>query len=279
MVTSENGCLGYDTFQVAFHPFPVVDFNYIDLCDASNVSFTDNSTWNGTPIQNDLITYDFSYGDNSFSQSPTTTHDYQAPGTFTATLVGTSEFGCVDTIVKPIIIAPIPESVISIVETCGQTANFSAVTSNGNLTITSCDWTIPSILQNNLASFSHTFASGGTYDGELNLAMSNGCTYEYPFNFVVTPKVELPELVIPNIITANNDGINDEIVINAVFEECFEYELTIFNRWGSLVYTMKSSADAFKGKDEAGKDLIEGTYFYRLVSDQGEKHGFITIVR
>jgi hypothetical protein len=42
---------------------------------------------------------------------------------------------------------------------------------------------------------------------------------------------------------------------------------------------MKSSADAFKGFDEAGKELIEGTYFYHLISDQGEKHGFIVIVR
>jgi gliding motility-associated-like protein len=278
-VTSENGCVGYDTFQVTFHPFPVVDFAYLDLCDGSNVSFTNTTTWNGTPSSSDNVTYDFAFGDNTSSQNLTTTHDYQGSGTFTATIVGTSAFGCVDTIFKPIVILPIPESVISVVELCGQTANFSTTISSGNLNITSYNWSVPSIFQNTQSSFNYTFASGGTYNGELILSASNGCDYEYPFNFVITPKVELPELQIPNIITSNNDGINDEIVIDAVFEECFEYELKIFNRWGSLVYTMKSAADAFKGLDEAGKELIEGTYFYHLISDQGEKHGFITIVR
>ena len=278
-VISENGCVGNETFQVAFHPFPIVDFEYLDLCDGSNVSFTNSSTWNGTQGPNDAITYDFAFGDNTSTQNPTTTHDYLGSGTFTATLVGTSAFGCVDTIVKPVIILPIPESIISVVESCGQTANFSTLTTSGNLNIIAYDWSVPSILQNSQASFNHTFISGGTYNGELILTASNGCDYEYPFNFVITPKVELPELQIPNIITANNDEINDEIVIDAVFEECFEYELKIFNRWGNLVYSMKSSANAFKGTDEAGKELLEGTYFYHLISDQGEKHGFITIVR
>lgn len=278
-VTSQNACLGYDTFQVAFHPFPLVDFDYLDLCDGSNVSFTNTSTWNGTPSLSDVISYDFAFGDNSSTQNPSTTHDYQNSGTFTATLVGTSAFGCSDTINKPIIILPIPESMISVVESCGQNAIFSTEIASGNLNIIAYQWTVPSILQNTQASFNYTFPSGGTYNGELILTASNNCDYEYPFNFVITPKVELPELVIPNIITANNDGINDEIVIDAVFEECFEYELQLFNRWGSLVYTMKSAADAFKGLDAGGKELIEGTYFYHLISDQGEKHGFITIVR
>ncbi len=113
----------------------------------------------------------------------------------------------------------------------------------------------------------------------MTLSANNNCDYDFPFNFTVTPKVELPELSIPNIITANGDGINDEIIIDAVFEECFDYELKIFNRWGSLVYSMKSAADAFSGKDSQGKVLVEGTYFYHLTSDQGEKHGFIQIVR
>jgi gliding motility-associated-like protein len=278
-VTSQNGCQGYDTFQVAFHPLPIVDFNYVDLCDGSTISFTNNSTWNGLPNTGDFINYNLLFGDNTNSTNPTIIHDYLGAGTFNTTLIGVSSNGCIDSIVKPVVVLPIPESIISVVESCGQTAKFSAEISSGNLNITAYEWTVPSIFQNTQASFNHTFALGGVYDGELILSASNGCEYEYPFNFVITPKVELPELVIPNIITANNDGINDQIVINEVFSECFEYELKIFNRWGNLVYTMKSAADAFSGKDTDGKELIEGTYFYHLISDQGEKHGFITIVR
>lgn len=276
---SQNGCIGTADFQVTFHPLPDVDFNFLDLCDGESISFTNTSTWNGTPNPSDQINYLINFGDNSSGINPTVNHSYDALGNYNVTLIGTSLNGCIDSVTKIITVLPIPESVINIVESCGQTATFSNQTSSGNITVTDYLWSVPGILQNSQSSFTKTFANGGVYNGTLILSTSNNCEYSIPFNFTITPQVELPELVIPNIITANNDGVNDEIVINPVFEECFEYELKIFNRWGNLVYTMKTSADAFKGFDEAGKELIEGTYFYHLISEQGEKHGFIAIVR
>lgn len=276
---SQNGCIGTADFQVTFHPLPDVDFNFLDLCDGESISFTNASTWNGTPNPSDQINYLINFGDNSSGINPTVNHSYDALGNYNVTLIGTSLNDCIDSVTKIITVLPIPESVINIVESCGQTATFSNQTSSGNITVTDYLWSVPGILQNSQSSFTTTFANGGMYNGTLILSTSNNCEYSIPFNFTITPQVELPELVIPNIITANNDGVNDEIVINPVFEECFEYELKIFNRWGNLVYTMKTSADAFKGFDEAGKELIEGTYFYHLISEQGEKHGFIAIVR
>jgi hypothetical protein len=34
-----------------------------------------------------------------------------------------------------------------------------------------------------------------------------------------------------------------------------------------------------KGKDKNGNELVSGVYFYTLSSNQGEKHGFITIIK
>jgi gliding motility-associated-like protein len=108
---------------------------------------------------------------------------------------------------------------------------------------------------------------------------SNDCVFQTEIPLTVTPKVELPELKIPNVLTVNNDGINDELLIDEVFENCFEYELYIFNRWGQKVYQTSSVQNAFNGQDENGKSLTEGVYFYHLKSSQGEKHGFITILK
>lgn len=276
---SNNGCFAADTFQIAFHPYPNANFTFTDLCDGENVSFVNTSNWNGNQQIGDQLTYNLNFGDNSNSNIPTIVHSYNPIGTYLASLTVSSSYDCIDSISKPIIVYPIPESIISVTESCGQIANFSAVTTNGNLIISDYNWAVPGIFQNNQLGFSYTFSSGGSYSGILTLSANNNCDYDFPFNFTVTPKVELPELSIPNIITANGDGINDEIIIDAVFEECFDYELKIFNRWGSLVYSMKSAADAFSGKDSQGKVLVEGTYFYHLTSDQGEKHGFIQIVR
>ncbi len=45
------------------------------------------------------------------------------------------------------------------------------------------------------------------------------------------------ELVLPNVITPNNDGINDEFIIAGLDPTIYTNSLlTIFNRWGSVVY-------------------------------------------
>ena len=87
---------------------------------------------------------------------------------------------------------------------------------------------------------------------------------------------------IPNIITPNNDGLNDGFGIknNGVDE----YGLTIFNRWGQIVFERQAREIQWNGTTNSGTDLEAGTYFYVLVVDNGskgtfEKTGFITLVR
>ncbi|MFQ3579229.1 MAG: gliding motility-associated C-terminal domain-containing protein [Bacteroidales bacterium] len=83
------------------------------------------------------------------------------------------------------------------------------------------------------------------------------------------------ELVITEIINAftpNNDGINDIFMPDV--------DLTIFNRWGQILYT------GFTGWDGTynGKQVSAGTYFYSIT----QKHenntetyikGYITLIR
>jgi hypothetical protein len=86
-------------------------------------------------------------------------------------------------------------------------------------------------------------------------------------------------LIIPNVITANNDGINDEIQIDPLFGVCNEYTMDIVNRWGNSVFTLSNGSAAFKGDDAGGKALLPGVYFFVFKCEEGMKHGNITIVR
>lgn len=83
----------------------------------------------------------------------------------------------------------------------------------------------------------------------------------------------------PNVITPNNDGVNDIIDLDQLLTSCLEYRLLILNRWGNLVYEQQKGGKPFVGKDINGKDLIEGVYFYKLIINQSERVGFITIIR
>ena len=61
-----------------------------------------------------------------------------------------------------------------------------------------------------------------------------------------------------NVITPNDDGINDQLAFQYL-EFYPENEIFIFNRWGNLVYQAESYDNSW-----AGNDLTEGTYFYIL---------------
>jgi gliding motility-associated-like protein len=94
-------------------------------------------------------------------------------------------------------------------------------------------------------------------------------------------------LFIPNIITPNEDGLNDYYDINVIGEN--GYQLTIFNRWGEEVFSSNRDSDQevgnFTGTSMEGMELPSGTYFYLLkvlppCEDEWEEiNGTITIVR
>ena len=115
---------------------------------------------------------------------------------------------------------------------------------------------------------------------ELNVKSAEyGCDTTFSSNIIVLPV----KLKIPNIFTPNGDGINDYFIIdndptgeageeneektrgyefesyNPLKDYYVRSELTIFNRWGRIVY---ESADY--NNDWDGGNLPDGTYFYVL---------------
>ena len=87
-----------------------------------------------------------------------------------------------------------------------------------------------------------------------------------------------PEKNVPNIITANNDGIND---IWYPSQDCSgTWRCVIYNRWGSEVYTFSAGDIGWKGKNMSDEDLSDGVYYYCIYNDKKKaKTGFIHLVR
>ena len=83
----------------------------------------------------------------------------------------------------------------------------------------------------------------------------------------------------PNIITPNGDETNDELDIKAYFKTCQSFQLSIFNRWGNIVFTQNENSSNFSGNNSSGIPLKDGTYFYKLSYDNEMKSGNIQIVR
>jgi gliding motility-associated-like protein len=106
---------------------------------------------------------------------------------------------------------------------------------------------------------------GGWYT--MTLTDANGCFVTDSF-FIDIP------LIIPNMITPNKDGINDDFEIQNI--EAFEsVSVEIYNRWGDILFVFEGSG--FEYKDPAnrwkgtfnGKDLPMGSYVY-IVKIEGK---------
>ena len=69
---------------------------------------------------------------------------------------------------------------------------------------------------------------------------------------------------IPNVITPNQDGINDQFEL---FEQIFKkYNISIFNRWGTIIFQKMNQTDKvmWDGKIENKEFTDDGVYFYVL---------------
>lgn len=83
---------------------------------------------------------------------------------------------------------------------------------------------------------------------------------------IVPPPPDSDTLLIPNVITPNNDGTNDFFVIANIMTWPTTRHVRIFNRWGHVVYDndMYDNNTPWDGTDKSGNKLADGTYFYTI---------------
>jgi gliding motility-associated-like protein len=94
-------------------------------------------------------------------------------------------------------------------------------------------------------------------------------------------KIEEIKIDVPNAITPNDDGKNDVLIIDNI-EKFPQAELTIFNRWGDVLYIGKNYRNTWNGTNQKGDPLPEGTYYYILrlnLNDGKILRGDMTILR
>ncbi|MDR1006101.1 MAG: gliding motility-associated C-terminal domain-containing protein [Bacteroidales bacterium] len=117
--------------------------------------------------------------------------------------------------------------------------------------------------------------NGSSLVGDYNITLvaytnsvgTHGNTYQCSDSIKRTITIVNHNLIFPNVITPNGDGVNDMFIIrNLIDGQAFpDNELTIYNRYGRLIYFKQDMRINEEGWDPNSTNTPDGTYFYRFV--------------
>lgn len=108
-------------------------------------------------------------------------------------------------------------------------------------------------------------------------SLDSNCAY-YTTPIIPIP-APLPEVIVPNVFSPNGDSKNELFTITNLLSYSVK-ELTIYNRWGIVVYDNKNYSNDWDGKNTEGKNLTDGTYYYVLnTGGANKKRGSVNLFR
>lgn len=313
-VANEDGleCTGSDTVNIVTMPKPIPDFYASDTAGCAPLSIHMNNTTVATGSA--TMTYQWvCYDENGIAvfssdkESPDYTLDRE--GAYTIFLRATTSDGCQDSLTKYDYIRvnyqpaaefdAIPEVALwsetngsILFQVQGDTLAF------GQSMGFSWDFGDDTPLDSSSYTIEHSYSSWGDYDVTLSMFTPEGC------NSSITHTISLEaDLVFPNVITPNGDGVNDVFAIgnlntsmNSLDPDKYRSnELTIYDRWGKQVYHAENYDTFMDMTGERGEGIIigekvfdaakvtDGSYFYTFYYKGKFKtvnyHGTLQIIR
>jgi len=177
----------------------------------NSFDFTSSSTISAGTISS----YQWKFGDGKTATGNAVTHSYFSAGTFSVTLIVTSDNGCIDSISKSVTVYPQPLAAYSIpANQClsGNNFNFLSTASiNNNGTIVLQAWTFGDGITATGTNVNHSFAASGNYPVNLQVTSDNGCIDMITDTISVFP---MPIVSIPNIAaicTGNTLALNASV--------------------------------------------------------------------
>jgi gliding motility-associated-like protein len=193
--------------------------------------------------------------------------NFAPPGEYTISYAYTDDNGCSNFIEQGYTVLPEVVPAFTYVASCFNVAQFTNLTPDPE-ELLNYVWLIEDEEFSTVFSPSYPYDVAGEYTVTLIATNSANCSYSYSQEVLLEEGLQLSAYQIPNIITPNNDGINDRLGLMPAEDQCLNYKITIFNRWGIKVYEMTENSIPFAGRDSNGNELGDGVYFYIFESPQ-----------
>ena len=224
------------------------------------------------------------FGDGGTSDDLSPFYTYEAPGVYDVNISITSPIGCFTSASFPNWIRVRQSPVADFTFLPEEPSNFNPTVDFTNLSSNHIGqrWIFGEVGQSQEPSPTFSFPDTGRYLVQLIALHENGCMDTSIQEIYVLPRVTYH---MPNAFTPNGDGKNDEFLGIGYTAGMQDFEVTIWNRWGELLFRSEDPQEGWDGnKQSTGQPLPIGVYVYQVhfinpMGDFVELKGFATLVR
>lgn len=280
----KNNCTDNITKIVNWFPVPPLIIlqpsRYIG-CAPANITFTNLST----PIDS---TYDiqWDFGDGKTTSgviSPA--HVYDEPGVFDVKVAITSPIGCFtsDEFYNLIRVEPSPVADFtyfpdSLLSNFNNTIQFTDLSTGADR----WNWQFDRYGTTTKRNPEFTFPDTGLMKVTLIVTHPEGCKDSLSKYLDFSPQIRW---YMPNAFTPNGDGQNDGFLGKGYLEGATNFHMTIWNRWGEMVFETTDPLEEWNGRQMNTGDMSpEGVYVYlvNFTGPRGQKEefkGYATLIR
>lgn len=282
IVEDMNGCVDDTTQIIEWYPAPpilIVEPSIFKGCVPQSVFFNNLSS----PIDDSYdILWDFGDGGTSTEISPS--YIYETPGVYDVSLSVTSPIGCSISDFFPNWITVEESPVANFTFTPNDPSNFQPEVEFTDQSIDAVQWFWNFNDEDNTTEQNpfYTFPDTGIQEVTLIVTHESGCQDTLTQFIDVVPKVAY---FLPNAFTPNFDSINDEFFGKGFFVGMQNFNMTIWNRWGELVFETNDPEEGWNGKKlNQGEQSPNGVYVVVVTytgprGEDVELKGFATIVK
>ena len=172
-ITDAAGCYQQTEVVIIINDKPVAEFSATTECEGNATQFTDESTVNGSSINQ----WEWNFGDAIGTSSlPNISYPYNQTGIYQAELIVETIKGCRDTVEHDVVVNPTPVMNISGMDTClNDETSFINNSSPQDNTIISWDWDFDDGTVLNGSTATHTYLDYGIFTVSLTATTDSGC--------------------------------------------------------------------------------------------------------
>lgn len=192
VVTTVNGCSDTASGSIEIYATPKVSFTRNDTCEKTDIQFNNTSSISKGAIAG----YEWNFNDGSVSTIMSPMHSFDTLGTYTVTLIATSDQNCMATTTGDVTVHPRPSASFVGSNICdGDSTRFQNHSSiaDGNITYS---WNLGDGNTSMDENPWHTYDTFGVYTVTMTVISDEACATEVsaPYEVYETPVATLPLL-------------------------------------------------------------------------------------